>query len=94
MHGLLKNFFQILMKRDSDLLAKNNFNNKVSKLYGGLLRAIKPKVQFSDINIYNVEDGFPCIIASSGLHPAIVKASYQLTQANLLNFYCKTILRV
>tara|TARA_X000000950_G_scaffold262538_1_gene333913 strand:- start:3847 stop:4821 length:975 start_codon:yes stop_codon:yes gene_type:complete len=82
-----KLYSDINKKVDSDLLAKNNFNNKVSKLYGRATpEQLNLRFNFLDINIYNVEDGFPGIIASSGLHPAIVKASYQLDPSQLTEF--------
>ena len=38
------------------------------------------------MNIYEVEDNSPGFIASEELHPAIVKASYELDPNKLSNF--------
>ncbi len=85
--NLKKLYQEILKKIGEDISVKGNFLRKVSKL---LNRATEEQEEMSfnyiDMNIYEVEDNFPGFIASEELHPAIVKASYELDPNKLSNF--------
>ena len=70
-----------------DMVVKNNYLRKVSKLYNkATLEQLQLKFNFIDLDIYEVVDGFPGIIASEELHPALVKASYELDRNKLSEY--------
>ena len=77
----------ILEAIKDDVILKSSYFRKISKLYNkATLEQLQLKFNFVDKNIYTVIDSFPGIVASEELHPALVKASYEL-DTNKLSEY-------
>lgn len=78
---------EIKLQLEGDLLATNNYINKVSRFYGKATpEQLNMRFDFLNLNIYDIDDDFPGIIASNGLHAAIVKASYQIDPTKISEF--------
>ena len=77
----------ILEAIKDDVILKSSYFRKFLSFYNkATLEQLQLKFNFVDKNIYTVVDSFPGIVASEELHPALVKASYEL-DTNKLSEY-------